>query len=204
MSNTPSSSRFSNPSASRDRAQIPHTQYPVSPVQSFLSRFLGRTISNPSSPAIPATPDTPHGTANPKATTTSLQHVPADEITSAVAAMHLDPDNDPDQHVSPQPSSNSPHQNDDEITPNGINQPPAKHNVPPAKTPEQVADEAEDTLIQVKPETESLLFEGRPSHPILRFSAANALLDHNALEATVRFSLANRHVSLFFLYFSNC
>ncbi|PXF48420.1 hypothetical protein BWQ96_01880 [Gracilariopsis chorda] len=184
MSNTPHSSQLSRGSALADTSQIPETDIPVSPVHSFLSRFLGRSISNPSSPPIPATSSTPHETTNPKASTNAPQQVPADEVTSAVASIHLDQENNLDPDVSPQTSSSLPHQNEDEITPNGTNQTPAEQKLPPAKTLEQVADEAEDTLIQVKPDTDSLLFEGRPSHPILRFSAGNALIDHNALDKT--------------------
>lgn len=53
------------------------------------------------------------------------------------------------------------------------------------KTPEQVADEEEDDLINVLPDSDSLLFEGRPSYSILRFCTANAILDQKILDGLV-------------------
>lgn len=68
-----------------------------------------------------------------------------------------------------------------------------------SKTPEQVADEEEDTLINVLPDKDSLLFEGRPSYSILRFCSANALLNQKTVDKLVRShncqtSVVNRRV----------
>lgn len=51
---------------------------------------------------------------------------------------------------------------------------------------EQAADAAEDTLIEVFPDDDSLLSEARESYPILRFCAANALLEQTFLDSLVR------------------
>lgn len=53
---------------------------------------------------------------------------------------------------------------------------------PSAAALEAAADEAEDVLINVIPQTPSLLSESRLSYPVLRFCAANALLDQHALD----------------------
>lgn len=57
----------------------------------------------------------------------------------------------------------------------------------PSKSPEDEADEVEDTLINVVDDEDSLLYEGRPSYPVLRFCAAGALLDQHALDSLVSY-----------------
>lgn len=53
---------------------------------------------------------------------------------------------------------------------------------PVAAALEAAADEAEDVLINVIPNTHSLLSERRSFYPVLRFCAASALLDQHALD----------------------
>eukprot|EP00737_Agarophyton_chilense_P000616 gb/GEZJ01000684.1/.p1 GENE.gb/GEZJ01000684.1/~~gb/GEZJ01000684.1/.p1 ORF type:complete len:883 (+),score=130.18 gb/GEZJ01000684.1/:171-2819(+) len=154
--------------------------------QSFLDRFLGRSVSSTTSSPAPPNPNKAEETLR-KLPETKTQSLPVENVTSAVATLGLSENSNTQQitqiapeHQNSAEPAHTPSEYEKHTAAVSRNVKSQMHSV--EKTPEEVADEEEDTLIRVNADTESLLSERRPSHPILRFSGGKALLAHDALE----------------------
>lgn len=192
---------------------IPDAGLRVPKQESFLSRFRNNRLrfSQPASVTDQTSVEVEPSLETPAIINTDANRASVDGVTASTATMTLHPSEDSSSdlssaHLIGRQTDNSNGLRYEKGTSNDVfgtkirgsgsetnsaelelsQQSTASANISPRnKTAEQVADEAEDTLIEVVPETESLLSESRSSYQVLRFCAGSCLIDQNAVDHLV-------------------
>lgn len=208
MNYVPTSPIIRRGSAPKGTFQIPDEGLRISHADSFLSRFWkSRSASKPTAERgsdTSATPVTENANSSRSSSDRHLHAKSADaeEIAASVTKLNISSNSTPADDSSRRAANGTraqenahaskvyksePSKAQKEVTSTVTESFSAPIAVPSVqqKTAEQEADEVEDTLINVISDTDSLLYDGRPSYPTLRFCAAKGLLDQQALEHLV-------------------